>query len=363
MDRYADEDDDGKYQDGLEEEEEEEEIEVAQPAKKLAKLDDEDANENDDGKALADEGYSYIRELEYQDGLMEDDEEEDDEEEDDEEAQPAKKPVKLGDKDSDEEDDSEDQPAQELEEKDADGGDEEEDQPAVSARPDAWVDGIPVYRRGKPVQSAIQGLRGGPQPQQPAVSARPDRPDAWVDGIPFYIRGRPGYKEPPRPIHPDEVGDEVNLPPGRLAEIEDMRKHLMQVRKAAEARESRRSDNAADLLCPTFRHCGHPPTTPEPMGFEVAEAGKLRADMQAFNERNYAESGGYLHSSPFRDIAYLPVTCSHTAANVLARNIGIHPSNRACTGVDPVNAQNLTQWALKWQRPGNTAHFPGQKYT
>jgi hypothetical protein len=49
--------------------------------------------------------------------------------------------------------------------------------------------------------------------------------------------------------------------------------------------------------------------------------------------------------------------------NVLARNIGIHPSNRACTGVDPVNAQNLTQWVLKWQRPGNTAHFPGQKYT
>ncbi len=205
---------------------------------------------------------------------------------------PAKKPVKLGDKDSDEEDDSEDQPAQELEEKDADGGGEEEDQPAVSARP-----------------------------------------DAWVDGIPFYIRGRPGYKEPPRPIHPDEVGDEVNLPPGRLAEIEDMRKHLMQVRKAAEARESRRSDNAADLLCPTFRHCGHPPTTPEPMGFEVAEAGKLRADMQAFNERNYAESGGYLHSAPMLEHAYLPLTCSHT--NVLAR------SNRNGTGVDPVDARSL----------------------
>ena len=312
-------------------------LEVAQPAKKLAKLDDEDANENDDGKALADEGYSYVRELEYQDGLMKTDEEEDDEEEDDEEAQPAKKPVKLGDTESDEEDDSEDQPAQELEEKDADGGDEEVHQPAISARP-----------------------------------------DAWVDDIPFYIRG--------------EVGDEVNLPPGRLAEIEDMRKHLMQVRKAAEARESRRSDNVAGLLWPTFRHCGHPPTAPaqppaeadveqpkatmqpsvdeivkmclqsglavrrnvlarnigihpanractgvdpvhaqnltlqiskqgysetkleQPMGFEVAEAGKLRAEQQAFNERHSAESGGYLHSIPFRDIEYLPVTCSHTAA-------------------------------------------------
>ena len=158
MDPYADEDDDGKTltYEGYNY--------IRCPlccnVVKLVKPDDKDADEENDGKALADEGYSYVRELEYQDGLMKDDEREDDEEEDDEEAQPAKKPVKLGDKDSDEEDDSEDQPAQELEEKDADGGGEEEDQPAVSARPDAWVDGIPVYRRGKPVQSAIQGLRG-----------------------------------------------------------------------------------------------------------------------------------------------------------------------------------------------------------
>ena len=290
MDRYADEDDDGKYQDGLEEEEEEEDNEVAQPAKKLAKLDDEDANENDDGKALADEGYSYVRELEYQDGLMKTDEEEDDEEEDDEEAQPAKKPVKLGDTESDEEDDSEDQPAQELEEKDADGGDEEVHQPAISARP-----------------------------------------DAWVDDIPFYIRGRPGYKEPPRPIHPDEVGDEVNLPPGRLAEIEDMRKHLMQVRKAAEARESRRSDNVAGLLWPTFRHCGHPPTAPAQPPAE-ADVEQPKATMQQAVdevEKMYLQEGFVFRR------------------NVLARNVGVHPSNRACTGHTPANAQRLMLTILK----------------
>ena len=83
------------------------------------KLDDKDADEEDDGKALADEGYSYIRELEYQDGLEE-------EEEDDEETQPAKKCVNLGDEDSDEEDDEEDLPPLELEEKDADEEEEEE---------------------------------------------------------------------------------------------------------------------------------------------------------------------------------------------------------------------------------------------
>ena len=83
------------------------------------KLDDKDADEEDDGKALANEGYSYIRELEYQDALEE-------EEEDDEETQPAKKCVNLGDEDSDEEDDDEDMPPLEFEEKDTDEEEEEE---------------------------------------------------------------------------------------------------------------------------------------------------------------------------------------------------------------------------------------------
>jgi hypothetical protein len=68
----------------------------------------------------------------------------------------------------------------------------------------------------------------------------------------------------------------------------------------------------------------------QPMGFEVAEAGKLRAEQQAFNERNFAESGGYLHSIPFRDIEYLPVTCSHTAATVNIVQGGVRDCTKNC---------------------------------
>jgi hypothetical protein len=96
--------------------------------------DDEDSGCNspavdeNDGKTIVDEGYSYIRELEYQDSLLEEDEE------DEEDAQPAKKLVKLGDEDADEESDEEDQSAMELEEKDADEEDDMEVQPAEIAR-------------------------------------------------------------------------------------------------------------------------------------------------------------------------------------------------------------------------------------
>ena len=97
-------------------------------------LDDEDSGCNsptvdeNDGKTIVDEGYSYIRELEYQDSLLEEDEE------DEEDAQPAKKLVKLGDEDADEESDEEDQSAMKLEEKDADEEDDMEVQPAEIAR-------------------------------------------------------------------------------------------------------------------------------------------------------------------------------------------------------------------------------------
>ena len=86
------------------------------------------AVDENDGKTIVDEGYSYIRELEYQDSLLEEDEE------DEEEAQPAKKLVKLGDEDADEESDEEDQSAMKLEEKDADEEDDMEVQPAEIAR-------------------------------------------------------------------------------------------------------------------------------------------------------------------------------------------------------------------------------------
>ena len=89
--------------------------------------------------------------------------------------------------------------------------------------------------------------------------------------------------------------------------------------------------NAQNLTL-TISKQGYPETRLEqPMGFEVAEAGKLRAEQQAFNERNFAESGGYLHSIPFRDIAYLPVTCSHTAATVnIVQGGGVRDCTKNC---------------------------------
>ena len=65
-----------------------------------------------------------------------------------------------------------------------------------------------------------------------------------------------------------------------------------------------------------------------PMGFEKASAGPLHDEQQLFNERNFAEGNGYIKPIPFREIEYLPVTCSHTHATV---NIvegggpGLHP--------------------------------------
>ena len=59
----------------------------------------------------------------------------------------------------------------------------------------------------------------------------------------------------------------------------------------------------------------------QPMGFEKAQDGALRDEQEAFNEKMFAESGGYLKAIPFRDIEYLPVTCSHTfaALNIIER--------------------------------------------
>ena len=52
------------------------------------------------------------------------------------------------------------------------------------------------------------------------------------------------------------------------------------------------------------------------MGFEKALDGPLHDVQKAFNDRNFAEAGGYLKTLDFRDIEYLPATCSHTAAAI-----------------------------------------------
>ena len=53
-----------------------------------------------------------------------------------------------------------------------------------------------------------------------------------------------------------------------------------------------------------------------PMGFEKQLEGPLRDVQEKFCEQNFAESNGYLKTIPWRDIEYLPVTCSHTIAAV-----------------------------------------------
>ena len=54
----------------------------------------------------------------------------------------------------------------------------------------------------------------------------------------------------------------------------------------------------------------------QPMGFEKALSGPLHGVQKAFNDRNFAEADGYLKTLDFRDIEYLPATCSHTAAAI-----------------------------------------------
>ena len=44
--------------------------------------------------------------------------------------------------------------------------------------------------------------------------------------------------------------------------------------------------------------------------------GKLHDEQANFNDKNFAEAGGYLKEIPWRDIEYLPVSGSHTAAAI-----------------------------------------------
>jgi len=54
-------------------------------------------------------------------------------------------------------------------------------------------------------------------------------------------------------VKPEEKDADEEDDEAQLAKLEDRRIHLMQVRKAAAAREARRSDNEAGILRPTFR--------------------------------------------------------------------------------------------------------------
>ena len=68
--------------------------------------------------------------------------------------------------------------------------DKDADEEARAARPDAFVDGIPFYIRGRPDEEAQPAKKPvKPDDKDADEKARAARPDAFVDGKPFYIRG------------------------------------------------------------------------------------------------------------------------------------------------------------------------------
>ena len=74
-----------------------------------------------------------------------------------------------------------------------------------------------------------------------------------------------------------------------------------------------------------------------------AAATASRAD--GFHVRQWArrERAVHPHARPPRGQRLVPPSRPGSEANILGRNCGIHPENRARTGVDPFNAQNLAK--------------------
>ena len=73
---------------------------------------------------------------------------------------------------------------------------------------------------------------------------------------------------------------------------------------------------AQNLVLKIFEQ-GYSETQIDPiMGFEKALSGPLHAVQKAFNDKKFEEAGGYRKTLDFRDIEFLPTTCSHTAAAI-----------------------------------------------
>ena len=269
-------------------------------------LDDEDSGCNspavdeNDGKTIVDEGYSYIRELEYQDSLLEEDEE------DEEEAQPAKKLVKLGDEDADEESDEEDQSAMKLEEKDADEEDDMEVQPAEIARLDD------VRRHLIQVRKAATDREARRYEEASTQIEDEDADEAGDDE---------GIMQPPV----DKTDQMCSDAGPALKEVESYAKQLALYSDAGLAVKRNRKIQIHGI--------GIHPENRSGTSVDHAKTQKLARKIQingysetnplnpmvlgyqhATNERNFAEGTGSIVPSCFRDIEYLPVTCSHTSA-------------------------------------------------
>ena len=109
--------------------------------------------------------------------------------------------------------------------------------------------------------------------------------------------------------------------------------------------------NAQNLIFRISKQ-GYSETKPEnPMGFEKALEGDPHDEQQKFNEQNFAEAAGYLKEIPFRDIEYLPVTCSHTfaAVNIIeGEGPGLH--EELCNEEGNIDKSKVLQLCPSWQK-------------
>ena len=108
--------------------------------------------------------------------------------------------------------------------------------------------------------------------------------------------------------------------------------------------------NAHNLLLKISKQGYSESKLEDPMGFEKAEHGDAHDKQEKFNDNNFAEAGGYIKPISFRDVEYLPVTCSHTvaAANIIE---GEGPGLREelCDEKGNIDKSKVLQLCPSWQ--------------
>ena len=90
-----------------------------------------------------------------------------------------------------------------------------------------------------------------------------------------------------------------------------------------------------------------------PMGFEKATPGPAASAQENFMLRNFLLADGYLKTIPSRDVEYLPVTCSHTAAA-----LNIVEGGSACKGLHEdistggkIDQEKILKMCPSWRKP------------
>ena len=88
-----------------------------------------------------------------------------------------------------------------------------------------------------------------------------------------------------------------------------------------------------------------------PIGFEPAASAWLRFKQQHFNEGTFVLARGMLNTIPFRDVEYLPVTCSHTfAALNIIESGGRGLDERLCGDDGNIDQQKVLKLCPSWKK-------------